>query len=146
MLPTANIARGLAQPSVTHHQFILGDFFVSDKSDVRFDPHLTLKEDYDFTCSHIKRHGAVLRCNRMVLDVQHYSNAGGAVSIRNAAEEQKNIKVLMRKWPKAIRKHPMRENEVMLVWPKKRASPKAKASASNKKVIQSGKLKKAKRK
>mmetsp|Transcript_45850 Transcript_45850/g.147230 ORF Transcript_45850/g.147230 Transcript_45850/m.147230 type:complete len:445 (-) Transcript_45850:77-1411(-) len=147
VLPTGNIARGLAHASVTTHHFILGDFFVSEaQSEVRFDPKLTLKEDYDFTCSHIERHGAVLRCNRMVLDVAHYSNAGGAVSIRNAAEEQKNIKILMTKWPKAIRKHPTRENEVMLAWRiGKRASPKAKASASGKKVLKGGKMK-AKRK
>merc|ERR1712032_1693783 len=124
VLPTSNIARGLAHPSVTTKNFVLGDFFVSDvRSDVRFDSRLTLKEDYDFTCSHIKRYGSVLRCNRMVLDVAHYTNSGGAVSIRNDSEEQKNIKILRKKWPKAIRAHPTRDNEVVLQWPSKRAPP-----------------------
>lgn len=127
VLPAPNIARALAAASVSSKNFILGDFFVSDvKSVVRFDPALTLKEDYDFTCAHIKRYGSVLRCNRMVLDVAHYTNVGGAVSIRNAAEEQKNIKILRKKWPHAIRKHPTRENEVVLQWPSRRCSPKQK--------------------
>merc|ERR1712187_113569 len=122
--------------------FILGDFFVSDvNSAVRFDPTLTLKEDYDFTCAHISRYGAVLRCNRMVLDVAHYTNAGGAVSIRNASEEQKNIKILRKKWPKAIRLHPIRENEVVLQWPSNRASPTREKAQLSAKVIKSGKLK-----
>lgn len=137
VLPVANIARGLALPPVTSKNFILGDFFVSDVgSDVRFDKRLTLKEDYDFSCSHISRYGAVLRCNRMVLDVAHYTNTGGAVTVRNEAEEQKNIKLLRAKWPKAIRLHPTRENEVVLQWPGKRASLAKKA------VIKAGKLKK----
>merc|ERR1719458_2268955 len=108
---------------------------------VRFDPALTLKEDYDFTCAHISRYGSVLRCNRMLLDVAHYTNAGGAVSIRNAVEEQRNIKILRKKWPKAIRTHPTRKNEVILQWRSKRASPTQKKALVSAKVIKSGKFK-----
>lgn len=143
VLPTGNIARGLAQPSVTMKNFILGDFFVSDVgSNVRFDQRLTLKEDYDFTCSHLNQYGSVLRCNRMVLDVAHYTNVGGAVSIRTALQEQKNIKILRKKWPKAIRKHPTRENEVVLAWPSKRAPPMKKGLRADASVVKRGKLKK----
>mmetsp|Transcript_68109 Transcript_68109/g.142262 ORF Transcript_68109/g.142262 Transcript_68109/m.142262 type:complete len:474 (-) Transcript_68109:324-1745(-) len=165
VLPTGNVARGIRFPAVTHSNFILGDFFVVDvKSTVDFDSKLTLKEDYDFTCSHLQKYGEVLRCNRMILDVAHYSNAGGAVSIRNAAEEQKNIATLVKKWGiSTIRKHPTRENEVMLHWPlkKQKAATAAKISAkkdskagsksghsssssggSPRKVIKTGKLKK----
>lgn len=144
VLPAPNIARSLAHPSVTSKNFILGDFFVSDvNSVVQFDSSLTLKEDYDFTCSHISRYGSVLRCNRMVLDVAHYTNAGGAVSIRNAEEEQKNIKILRKKWPNAIRAHPTRDNEVVLQWPSKRAPPTQKnmGRASPKVIKGGGKLK-----
>lgn len=140
VLPTANIARGLAQPSVTMRNFILGDFFVSDVgSNVRFDQRMTLKEDYDFTCSHLSQHGAVLRCNRMVLDVAHYTNVGGAVSIRTAEQEEKNIKILKQKWPQAIRKHPTRKNEVVLSWKDSSAKKSVRASRS---TIKHGKLKK----
>jgi len=120
VLPTGNVARGLLAPPIGKRSFILGDFFVSElRSAVRFDPHFTLKEDYDFSCSHIQKYGGVLRLNRMVLTVKHYSNAGGAVSVRNVVEEQRNIQILRKKWPRAIRLHPTRENEVVLQWPTK---------------------------
>ncbi|CAE7259990.1 unnamed protein product [Symbiodinium natans] len=68
-------ARTFAGPEVVHHHFILGDFLVVDTgSSVRFDENMKLKEDYDFTCAHLKAHGSVLRCNRMTLCVKHYSN------------------------------------------------------------------------
>merc|ERR1719436_641486 len=90
--------------SVQQH-FILGDFFVVDKSKVRFDESMTLKEDYDFTCAHLRAHGSVMRCNRMTLSVKHYANAGGACSNRDGrgAEERRNVAVLMRKLPGVFR-------------------------------------------
>mmetsp|Transcript_87266 Transcript_87266/g.138450 ORF Transcript_87266/g.138450 Transcript_87266/m.138450 type:complete len:620 (+) Transcript_87266:81-1940(+) len=100
--------------------FILGDFFVVDVDNkVRFDEEMTLKEDYDFTASHIKEYGSVLRCQRMTLRVKHYDNSGGACTNRDGKgkEEQKNIAILKRKWPRAIRDHHTRKNEVILSWP-----------------------------
>jgi len=116
--PNDNMARGFCAPPWTSHSFILGDFFVCEKSPVRFDKKMTLKEDFDFSCSHIKRHGGVLRCNRLSLVVKHRVNTGGAVTVRSPSEEQKNIKLLMAKWPKAIRLHTRREDEVVLQWPR----------------------------
>merc|ERR1712183_1088343 len=90
--------------------FILGDFFVHDHSPCRFDETINLKEDYDFTCSHLERHGSVLRCNRMVLRVRHGSNEGGAVSERDAKGdvERRNIAILMKKWPGVFKLHSTR--------------------------------------
>jgi hypothetical protein len=99
--------------------FILGDFFVHDDSPCRFDETLTLKEDYDFTCCHLQRHGSVLRCNRMVLKVAHETNAGGAVAIRDSKgdNERRNIKILMRKWPGVFKLHSTRgDTEVKMKW------------------------------
>lgn len=118
VLPNDNVARGFLAPPYSSKSFILGDFFVCEKSPVRFDTRMTLKEDFDFSCAHIAKHGAVLRCNRMSLCVKHRSNAGGAVTVRNSKEEQLNIKLLRKKWPKAIRLHTTREDEVILQWPK----------------------------
>ena len=57
--------------------FILGDFMVvNSESSVRFDANMTLKEDYDFTCSQILQHGRVCRVNRLVVNAQHLTNAG----------------------------------------------------------------------
>lgn len=117
--PNENIARALFGPDCTTRSFILGDFFVSEPSSrIRFDKKLTLKEDYDFSAAHIQKYGAVLRCNRMWLSVKHRTNAGGACTVRNKLEEQKNIKILKKKWPRAIRNHTVKEDEVILQWPK----------------------------
>jgi len=97
--------------------FIIGDFFVVDVgSKVDFDEEMKLKEDYDFACSHIKKHGSVMRCQRMTLTVKHYSNVGGAVAVRNSPEEQRNIAILHSKWPGVFRNNPKRKNEVIMRW------------------------------
>jgi len=101
--------------------FILGDFFVVDLgSKCLFDPAMTLKEDYDFTCSHLRAHGSVIRHNRMTLRVKHYSNSGGAVATRDkkGIQERKNISILKKKWPKVFSANPKRDNEVVMRWKK----------------------------
>lgn len=113
----------MGEPFSRQH-FLLGDFFVVDKgSKHKFDESLTLKEDYDFTCSHIDTDGSVMRCNRMTINAKHYSNEGGACSNRDkkGLEEQKNMKILYKKWPQAIFPHRSRKNEVRLAWPKSKA-------------------------
>merc|ERR1719379_2935914 len=82
---------------------------------------MSLKEDYDFSCAHIFAHGSLMRCNRLTLNVKHYSNSGGACSNRDkkGAEERKNVEILRRKWPGAFRMNPKRRNEVIMSWPSK---------------------------
>jgi hypothetical protein len=145
IFPTANAAMTLGAEEFGYHHFILGDFFVAEySSPCRFDNTMTLKEDYDYTCSHIKTHGAVLRCNRMFLQVKHKSNAGGAVDARDNAgkKERENIAILQRKWPGVFRINGRRKgatgSEVTMNWngygktgeQKDRKSPKTKASAA----------------
>jgi hypothetical protein len=102
--PLGSCARAFGGEPFSGDNFIIGDFFVVDTaSPIRFDEKLTLKEDYDLTCQHIQRHGAVLRCNRMTISAKHQVNAGGACSIRNAKEEQANMAILFEKWPQAIK-------------------------------------------
>eukprot|EP00440_Ansanella_granifera_P005659 gb/GFBE01006144.1/.p1 GENE.gb/GFBE01006144.1/~~gb/GFBE01006144.1/.p1 ORF type:complete len:604 (+),score=156.38 gb/GFBE01006144.1/:1-1812(+) len=113
-------ARTFAGDEFGTKHFILGDFFVADTgSKVRFDESMTLKEDYDFTCSHIRAHGSVMRCNRMTLQVKHYSNSGGACTNRDkkGEQERKNIAILTSKWPRAFRPNHKRKNEVIMSWP-----------------------------
>lgn len=102
VFPLGNLGMAFGRRAVTSDQFILGDFFVQDVgSRCRFDLGMTLKEDYDFTCTHLAAHGAVLRCNRMIISVVHETNAGGACSERDdaGAKERANIKILQDKWP-----------------------------------------------
>lgn len=118
-------SRTFAGDEVSSRHFCIGDFFVVDKSNVRFDKEMTLKEDYDFTCSHIKAHGSVLRCNRMTLQVKHYSNVGGAVDERDkkGKKERMNIAILNRKWPCVFSPNPKRKNEVIMRWKTSCADP-----------------------
>ena len=112
-------ARTFAGEAFTRQHFILGDFFcVEPDSIVKFDTEMCLKEDYDFTCSHIAKYGSVLRCNRMTLSVKHYSNSGGACTNRDkkGLEEQRNIAILHGKWPGCFRSNPRRKNEVIMRW------------------------------
>merc|ERR1719356_1349532 len=53
VFPTGNATMTMGSAEYSNQHFILGDFFVAEKSPVRFDESLTLKEDYDYTCSHI---------------------------------------------------------------------------------------------
>jgi len=158
-----NCSRSFGGDQVQFRHFILGDFFVVDKSSIRFDEEMTLKEDYDFTAQHIYKHGSVIRCNRMVITAKHQTNAGGACSTRDkkGLEEQRNIAILFRKWPRAFRAHPKRKNEVVMHWPSDgdvkgtgkasaagrrdgEARPKAKAKAKAKGLVKKdAKLKKA---
>jgi len=122
VFPTANQAMTLGSSEFGKHHFILGDFFVAELSPCRFDCSMTLKEDYDYTCSHIKTHGCVLRCNRMFLVVKHATNAGGAVSNRDTAglKEKLNIDILQKKWPGVFRINTRRKGvagtEVCMNW------------------------------
>jgi len=111
-------ARTFGADPFQRHNFIIGDFFVADNSEVRFDEEMKLKEDYDFTCSHIKAHGSVMRCARMTLTVKHYANVGGACTNRDAkgAEEERNIGILNRKWPGCFRPNWKRKGEVIMRW------------------------------
>lgn len=105
---------------ISRRHFVIGDFFVDDRSGIFFEDTLTLKEDYDFTCSHLRKYGSVMRFNRMTIAARHYTNEGGACSVRDAKgiQERKNMAILMTKWPDAIFHHRTRKNEVNLRWKK----------------------------
>eukprot|EP00927_Polykrikos_kofoidii_P043737 TRINITY_DN3781_c0_g1_i2.p1 TRINITY_DN3781_c0_g1~~TRINITY_DN3781_c0_g1_i2.p1 ORF type:complete len:569 (-),score=95.92 TRINITY_DN3781_c0_g1_i2:347-2053(-) len=113
-----NCSRTMASDEISMFNFIIGDFFVDDNSTITFDERLTLKEDYDFTCQHLKEYGSVMRFVRMTVAARHYSNEGGACSNRDAqgVQERKNIDILLQKWPSSIFRHPRRKNEVVIRW------------------------------
>merc|ERR1719240_1121509 len=60
----------------------------------------------------------VYRCNRLLITAKHETNAGGACDARDAAGEKEryNIRILMEKWPGAIKNHPTRANQVVMRW------------------------------
>jgi len=116
--PLSNGGRAMRAEAFHRMHFLLGDFFVAEATPCRFDERLSLKEDYDFTCSHLERYPEVLRANRLLITAKHETNAGGACDVRDAAGEREryNIGVLKSKWPGAIKDHPTRANQVTLRW------------------------------
>jgi len=116
--PLGNTGQAFSSYAFSTKSFILGDFFVVDKSPCRFDESMSLKEDYDLTCKHLIEHGAVLRCNRLLIQAKHESNSGGACSIRDAAGERErhNIAILQKKYPGVFSANPTRPNQVVLRW------------------------------
>jgi hypothetical protein len=115
--PNSNTGFAFNTSPLLLEHFIIGDFIVVDviNSDIDFDERMSLKEDYDFTCQHLHKHGIVCRVNRIFMTAEHYTNAGGAVAVRTARRERKNIGVLRQKWP-GVFLNQRRENEVILSW------------------------------
>ncbi|CAE8583534.1 unnamed protein product [Polarella glacialis] len=130
-------SRTWAGEEVSRRHFILGDWMVVDKSDLKFDEALTLKEDYDYCAQHIQKHGSVMRLNRMTFSAKHYSNAGGAVGERDSkgVKEQQNMAILFKKWPNAIFPHRTRKNEVRLAWPAVGKATEARPAAKQKGLL-----------
>ena len=117
--PNANPGLAAGVPPVGAHHFIVGDCLVVDvqRTQLRFDERITLKEDYDYTAQHMHEHGAVCRSNRVLCLWEHYSNPGGAVDARCDEREQHSIALLKHKWPGAFRQHGTRgPNEVQFAW------------------------------
>mmetsp|Transcript_149075 Transcript_149075/g.478804 ORF Transcript_149075/g.478804 Transcript_149075/m.478804 type:complete len:455 (-) Transcript_149075:95-1459(-) len=124
VFPLGNSGMALGHVPLGTENFILGDFFVHDGSPCRFDTKLRLKEDYDFTASHLDKHGSVLRCNRLLLSVVHERNEGGACSERDAAgeRERESIRHLQEKWPGVFCKNGSRgDTQVVMSWRRRKS-------------------------
>jgi len=125
VFPLANTGAAFLHKGITNEHFILGDFFVHDLSPCRFDQRMTLKEDYDFTCTHLARHGTILRCNRMFIQALHETNAGGAVAARDDSghKERANIRVLQEKWPGVFHINGNRgDTQVIMCWKRRKGA------------------------
>jgi len=116
--PTHNAGEAFNAPGISAQRFVVGDFFAAEVSPCRFDIRFTLKEDYDYTCSHLEAHGGVCRLNRMMVVAKHETNLGGACDLRDSKgeEEVKNCERLKEKWPKVFRDNPKRPGQVILQW------------------------------
>lgn len=110
--PTANPF--YSNRSISNRHFVIGDMILVRPCELIFDETMTLKEDYDYTLQHIQRFGGVIRNDDILAKFEHYTNSGGAVSIRNTDEEQKNIRRLKEKWGNVVRDNPRRPNEILL--------------------------------
>lgn len=114
--PTANPF--FTQREVSTRHFIVGDFITVLPTELRFDEGLRLKEDYDFTAQHLQKYGAVARCDTLMAQFAHRTNAGGAVSYRTSEKEREAIDHLKVKWPGWFVDNPRRPDEILLKAPK----------------------------
>lgn len=94
--------------------FVLGSLTVTKPTPLRYDTDLTLKEDWDYTCQHLSRYGAVVRCDSVLPTFVHYTNAGGAQRYRNDQLETDITQRLLDRWPGLLRPHPRRDHELAL--------------------------------
>lgn len=96
-----NGGHAFANAFIALESFILGDFMVIDcRVDVpAFDNRMNLKEDYDYTASHLLKFGKVCRVHQILIVAEHRANEGGAVYYRNRALELSHIQFLKAKWP-----------------------------------------------
>ncbi len=115
--PTDNLY--FAKPGISTRKFVVGDLIMVRPTDLRFDPALSLKEDYDFTLQHWMTYGGAARCDYIAPSFSHYTNAGGAVAARTTELEQATIAYLKDKWPGLIRDNPRRPNEILLTTPRR---------------------------
>lgn len=137
--PLGNAGMALDADPVSSTGFILGDFFVADLSPVRFDERLQLKEDYDFTCAHLQKHGSVYRCHRLLLQAEHETNEGGAVTTRDehGEREREAIRLLRSKWPGVFSINGRRgDTQVVMTWKRRKTCD----SATNGSVAKKPKL------
>lgn len=85
---------------------VLGPFSVQKPSaGIRYDARLGLKEDYDLFLQHLHKWHKVLRVNRSYYKAAHITNSGGVVSFRNMEEEERQAKLLQKKWGSKIVKY-----------------------------------------
>tara|TARA_R110000744_G_scaffold10938_3_gene33658 strand:+ start:1755 stop:2435 length:681 start_codon:yes stop_codon:yes gene_type:complete len=109
--PTDNFF--FANKLISENTFCIGDCLFVKPNDLRFDEQLTLKEDYDYTLQH-QQVGKTIRYQKYLFTFEHYSNKGGAVDVRDDAEEQKNIRILKSKWGSKVRLNTKRKNEILI--------------------------------
>ena len=79
-------------------QYIGGPFQAHLKNDIRYDEDLPLKEDYDITLQHIKKHNGCLRVNYAFYDVKQAEQSGGCATYRNLQKEKEQFELLQKKW------------------------------------------------
>lgn len=77
------------------HVFLKGN-------DCWYDERIPLKEDYDMCLQQLNKYRGILRLNKFYYEVKQSKQSGGCASIRNYKEEERQLKLLQKKWGKRI--------------------------------------------
>lgn len=86
---------------IQYNKLIEGTFICVVDTTLRFDPHFTIKEDYELCCRTISRGARTLRYNRIIAIAKHYSNDGGCKEQWDKNEELANELVF--RYPDIVR-------------------------------------------
>jgi hypothetical protein len=70
----------------------------SNKSLIRYDEKLPLKEDYDITLQHLYKYGGCLRVNYAFYRVLQAEQTGGCALMRSTEKEESQFNLLQNKW------------------------------------------------
>ncbi len=81
---------------------ILGPFQAFNKLDLRYDENLPLKEDYDLSLQVLNKYRKTMRFNAYHYVVSQHTNKGGCAAYRTLEREKRQLKLLQKKWGKAI--------------------------------------------
>lgn len=84
------------------HTPILGPFCGHIIDDIRYDPELSLKEDYDFYLQKINKYGIAIRANYISYQCDHLQKEGGCQTYRSIEEERRQQELLRKKWGSKI--------------------------------------------
>lgn len=76
----------------------------------RYDERLPMKEDYDYFLQVIHKYRKVLRMNKYYYQAGHLTNKGGLQGRRMLDEEERQLKLLQKKWGKRVVKYNIKKS------------------------------------
>lgn len=97
---------------------ILGPFTAILDTELRYDPTLNLKEDYDYSLQQIMKHRRALRANFLHYVVDHENLEGGCQTYRSREKEKEQNELLQRKWGSELVRPNYRNRGSINMWVK----------------------------
>jgi hypothetical protein len=113
--PTANILNYQGKP-VSRNKFNVGCCVLFRPHDIHYPLDYTLKDDYGMSAMQILRYGANLRCDKVLINWQHWDNRGGCCDWRTPELQMKAAEALVRDFPQWIRHNTKKPGEVLFRW------------------------------
>ncbi len=98
---------------------VIGTLFAIVNTDLRFNPDIATKEDFEYCCKAIKRYGAFIRLNNYACNAQHYTKGGCEEFWNDNAEIMRTARRLVGLYPDILSLNSKRPGEVKMVKTKK---------------------------
>lgn len=97
--------------------FCIGACFGIIVGEIRADPTMPCKQDYDLTLQHIRKYGRIVRYNNVTIRADHYTMKGGCYENRQKRGKEMDIQTaiyLVNKYPGMVKLNTKREGEVLI--------------------------------